>query len=126
MARLFVDVLRENRDKKRFQLHEFVVMPNHFHVLLTPAPEVSLEKCVQYIKGGFSFRAKKELGFLGEIWQAGYNEHRVKNAGDYHAHARYIHDNPVRARLCESPREFEYSSASGKYEVDAAPEHLRG
>ena len=126
MARLFIDVLRENREKKRFQVHEFVVMRNHFHALLTPGPEVSLEKCVQYIKGGFSFRAKKELGFAGEIWQAGYNDHRVKDASDYHEHVRYIHENPVRGRLCERPGEFEYSSASGKYEVDPAPEHFRG
>lgn len=65
MARLFLDVLRENRKKERFQMHAFVVMPNHVHALVTPAADVSLEKCVQYIKGGFSFRAKKELGFAG-------------------------------------------------------------
>src|SRR4051812_17002200 len=75
MAGLLVDVLQVNRTKKRFEVHEFVIMRDHFHMLLTPAPE-SLEKCVQYIKGGFSFRAKRELGFLGEIWQAGYNEQR--------------------------------------------------
>jgi len=34
-------------------------MPDHFHLLITPAHEVSLEKAVQLIKGGFSFRAKK-------------------------------------------------------------------
>src|ERR1041385_4191869 len=72
MARLFLDVLRENREKRRFEVHEFVLMPDHFHVLVTPAAEESLEKCVRYIKGGFSFRAKKELGFAGEIWQEGY------------------------------------------------------
>src|SRR5436309_12062866 len=63
MARLFIDVLQENRKKERFLLHEFVVMPNHFHLLITPAYEIPLEKVIQYIKGGFSFRAKKELGF---------------------------------------------------------------
>jgi putative transposase len=126
MARLFLDVLRENREKKRFEVHEFVVMPNHFHVLMTPGEEISMEKCMQYIKGGFSFRVKKELGFAGEIWQAGYNEHRVKDARDYQHHVRYIHENPVRSRICASPREYEYSSASGKHEVDAVPKHLRG
>jgi putative transposase len=86
MAQLFLDVLRENRQKARFQVHAFVVMPNHCHVLVTPAADVSLEKCIQYIKGGFSFRAKKELGFAGEVWQEGFNEHRVKDTRDYHEH----------------------------------------
>lgn len=126
MARLFLDVLGENREKRRFEVHEFVLMPNHFHALLTPAAETSLEKCVQYIKGGFSFRAKKELGFAGEVWQAGYNEHRVKDARDYREHVQYICENPVRAGMCGSPKEYEYSSARGKFEVDPAPEHFRG
>src|SRR5438105_542868 len=69
MANLFIDVLKENRSKSRFLLHEYVVMPNHVHLLLTPSPENPLEKCVQYIKGGFSFRTKKELRFEEEIWQ---------------------------------------------------------
>jgi len=126
MAQLFLDVMRENRDKERFLLHEFVVMPNHFHILLTPGAENSLEKCAQYLKGGFSFRAKRELGFVGEIWQPGYNEHRVKDARDYEEHVRYIRENPVRARLCESLVGYAYSSASGKYKIDPAPAHFRG
>jgi hypothetical protein len=44
MAQLLVDVLAENRRKRWFLLHEFVIMPNHFHLLLTPAPEIPLEK----------------------------------------------------------------------------------
>ena len=54
MAQLLVDVLAENRRKRRFLLHEFVIMPNHFHLLLTPAEEIPLEKAMQYIKGAFS------------------------------------------------------------------------
>jgi|SRR5689334_2494141 REP-associated tyrosine transposase len=126
MADLFLDMLREYREKEYFQIHEFVLMRNHFHALLTPSPETSLEKCMQYIKGGFSFRAKKDLGFAGEIWQEGYNEHRLKDVRDYREHVRYIHENPVRARLCEEANDFEYSSANGKHEVDPAPEHFRG
>src|SRR6266566_7977562 len=37
-------------------------MPDHFHVLITPT--ITLERALQLIKGGFSFRATKELGFL--------------------------------------------------------------
>jgi REP element-mobilizing transposase RayT len=40
MAQLLVDVLAENRRKMRFLPHEFVIMPNHFHLLLTPAAEI--------------------------------------------------------------------------------------
>src|ERR1035438_1434744 len=67
MARLFLDVLFSYRTQRRYLLHEFVLMPDHFHLLITPTE--SLERGLQLIKGGFSFRAKRELGFGGEIWE---------------------------------------------------------
>ena len=63
MARLFLNVLQDYRGQGRYLLHEFVVMPDHFHLIVTPAADVPLEKAGQYIKGGFSFRAKKELAY---------------------------------------------------------------
>jgi putative transposase len=65
MADLFVKVLFDYRDQKKFLLHEFVLMPNHFHLLITPV--LTLERALQFIKGGFSYRARKDLGFGGEI-----------------------------------------------------------
>jgi len=52
MARLFVEVLFHYREQKKYLLHEFVLMPNHFHLLLTPT--LTLERALQLIKGGFS------------------------------------------------------------------------
>src|SRR5436853_919666 len=125
MARLFINVLQENRKKERFLLHEFVVMPNHFHLLITPAHDIALEKTIQYIKGGFSFRAKKELDFRAAIWQESFTNHRVKDADDYAQHRMYILENPVRARLAERPELFPYSSAWPGIELDAAPPALK-
>jgi putative transposase len=64
-ASLMIDVLQTNRTKNRMQIHAFVLMPDHMHLLLTPAPEVSLEKAMQFLKGGYSFRLKRKLG-VGE------------------------------------------------------------
>jgi REP-associated tyrosine transposase len=62
-AELFVNVLYDYRKQKKFRLHEFVVMPDHFHILLTVESDSTIERVVQYIKGGFAFRAGRELGF---------------------------------------------------------------
>jgi putative transposase len=122
---LLLDVLQQNRKQKRFLLHEFVIMPDHFHLLLTPAPDVSLEKCLQYIKGGFSFRARKELDFKRDIWQQSFTEHRVKDAADYERHREYIWRNPVKRLLVEAPALFPYSSAYPEAQIDAAPTWLK-
>ena len=125
MADLFLRVSFENRHKGRIFLHEFVLMPDHFHLVVTPAYDVSLEKAVQFIKGGYSFRVKKELGWSGEIWSTGFAEHRIKDAEDYENHRHYLFRNPVRAGLCERPEEYVYSSAYGRYELDPVPPALK-
>jgi REP element-mobilizing transposase RayT len=86
MAQLLVDVLAENRRKGRFLLHEFVIMPNHFHLLLTPAAEIPLEKALQFIKGGFSYRAKREIVVIG---RPGINPRPTKKPSFSHSAAQH-------------------------------------
>ncbi len=123
MAGLFVDVLFHYRKQGKYQLHEFVVMPNQFHVLVTPISPVTLENAIQFIKGGFSYRAKKELEFVGEIWQSSFYHHRVRDAEEYARLRRYIHQNSALRGLVTVPEEFPYSSV--KLKLDEVPQWLR-
>ena len=100
-------------------------MRDHVHLIVTPAPVESLEKAMQFIKGGFSYRAKKEMKFNGEIWQKGYNEQRIKDANQYAAHVNYVWMNPVEAGLVERAEEYLYSSARLRTEVDLAPRQFQ-
>jgi REP-associated tyrosine transposase len=125
MAHLILNVLQDNRTKARFQLHEFVIMPDHLHLIVTPAEDVSLEKVLQYIKGGFSFRVKKELGFGSLVWEESFTNHRIRDAEDYQSHREYIHQNPVNAGLVKKPSEYPYSSAFSGMELDPAPPALK-
>jgi putative transposase len=121
-ARLLIDTLYHYRESTCL-LHEFVIMPDHFHLLITP--KTSLEKAVQFIKGGFSYRAKKELGSNMEIWQKGFSDHRIRDAGDYLRHVAYIRENPVRKHLCERAERYPYSSAAVGIELDPVPQGLK-
>jgi len=98
-------------------------MPDHFHALITPRE--SLEKAVQFIKGGFSFRAKKELSWTGEIWVAGFSDHRIRSDEDFEVHRRYIAKNPIEAGLTGREGEFAYCSANGRFELDTFPLGLK-
>jgi putative transposase len=121
-ARLLINILYHYRGSA-YSLHEFVIMPDHIHVLLTP--HTSLEKAVQFIKGGFSYRAKKELGSNLEIWQKGFSDHRIRDASDYRLHQIYIRQNPVRKNLCARAGGYAYSSARDEFELDEAPQGLK-
>ncbi len=111
MSDLFVDVLRSNMRSGRIIVHDFVVMPNHVHILMTIPGEMSIEKAMQLIKGGFSFRANKELGFRGEVWQRGFSDVRITDEVSFQQHQEYIDNNPVRAGLANSPEEYRAGSA---------------
>lgn len=111
MAALLIDVLRSYAAAGKFKVHDFVVMPDHLHVLLTVGESSTIEKAMQFIKGGFSFRVKKELGYLGEVWQRGFSEVRVMDRESFLNHRNYIDENPVKARLVDAAEIFPFGSA---------------
>src|ERR1035437_9239923 len=74
-AELLERTILDYHSQGRFLLHAFVIMPDHFHALITPAPDVSLEKAMQFIKGGFSFRLKSKL----DVWARSFNESQIMN-----------------------------------------------
>jgi REP-associated tyrosine transposase len=123
MGALFLDVLRGYQTQGKYLIHEFVLMPDHFHLLLTP--NQSLEKAVQLIKGGFSYRAKKDLGYGGEIWEHSFYDRRVRDAREYEQFREYIHQNPVKRGLAVVAPEYRYSSAAEAFPLNAAPRWLK-
>ena len=120
-ARLFFQNLLSHRDA--YLLHEFVLMPDHFHLLITPS--IALERAVQFIKGGFSYSAKKEFGSNAEIWQRGFSDHRIRDGEDWDRHVHYIHLNPAKKHLCHMASAYRYSSAFPGWKLDPIPQGLK-
>jgi len=122
---IFIQTIYHYRDKKAYQLHAFVLMRDHFHVLLTPGQDVTLERAIQYIKGGSAYRIGKELSFRFPVWQRGFSDHRIRDMEDYEGHLRYMEWNPVKAKLCCAPAEYQWCSACGRFELDEVPQGLK-
>jgi putative transposase len=117
-AELFIETLQHYRREDHYKLHAFVVMPDHFHLLLTPQLG-SLERVMGLIKGGFSHRLASKL----PVWQRGFTDHRIRDNRDLEIRREYIHQNPVRARIVEQPEAYLYSSACASNGGEA---HLSG
>jgi len=124
VAELLLETVFGYRRGGKFWVHEFVVMPNHIHLLLTPTHGTTIERAMQLVKGGFSYRAREILG-RSEIWQRGYVDHRIRDSVDYERHRLYVHQNPIRRFLCESPEEYPYSSARPGFDLDPVPQGLK-
>jgi putative transposase len=124
-AKLLVEVLYDYRTQGRYLLHEFAIMPDHFHLLITVGSNITIERAVQFIKGGFAFRAGRELGFCAPVWQRGFSEIRILDAPTFLKTRAYIHANPVKRGLAAAPAEYEFSSARSGFELDAPPQWLK-
>ena len=124
-AEILITKMLEYRDKGNYLLHEFVVMPNHLHILIIAGSSTSLERAMQLIKGGSSHEVRKVRGTTASIWQSGFHESRVRDAADYKSKADYILFNPVTAKLIERAEDWRYSSASGTYKIDPIPQRLK-
>ena len=125
VAEIVADRLFGCRDRGDFLLHEFVIMPDHLHLLLTPGSTTSLEKAIMMVKGGSSHEIHRMRGHKMEIWQAGFHDETVRDETDYLAKRQYIWMNPVKAGLIERPEDWPFGSASGRFQLDAMPERLR-
>ena len=115
-AELFVATLFRYRDARRFLLHGFVAMPDHAHLLFSPA--ASLEQTVGIVKGGYSFAVRQRL--KGEVWQEGYYAHRVRDGQDFAGQREYIARNPERRRYEAYPHVHTQHAAL----LDPVPPHL--
>lgn len=124
LAQLLRDTILSYRDAGKFLLHEFVIMPNHLHLIITPS-DITLERAMQLIKGGYSHAVAQTGRKNLEVWQRGFTDHRIRDAEDYQRHLDYIYQNPVRAGLCTSSESYIWGSASGRWKLDDVPQRLK-
>jgi REP element-mobilizing transposase RayT len=110
IALVVVESLERGSLLGHYELGPFVIMANHFHVLLFPKTHPS--RRLQSLKGTTARQANAILGRTGEaFWQAESYDHWVRNPEEWNRIAAYIEDNPVKAGLVQHPEEYRWSSA---------------
>src|SRR5258708_576243 len=85
---------------------------------------MTIERAIQFIKGGFAFRAGKELGFRAPVWQRGFSEVRIYDSEHFASVKGYIAQNPVKRGLAEKPPDYLYSFAHDGFSLDEVPQRL--
>jgi putative transposase len=114
IAELVTGALHDGQHKfQRYQLHAFVVMPNHVHILVTP--KVVASRWLAPLKGFTAYQANKLLGCHGQaFWQDESYDHLVRSAAEFDRIRLYIEQNPVTAGLVGGPWEYPWSSATSR------------
>ena len=110
LAKMVVDAIHYQEETlKHYQLHAYVVMPNHVHLLITPLAPVS--KIMHWLKKGTAREGNGILGLTGRpFWQDESYDRLVRNGLEFDRIADYIESNPVKAGLSTAVEEFPWSS----------------
>jgi REP element-mobilizing transposase RayT len=101
-------------DGSRYVLADWVVMPNHVHVVLCPMPNNELSGILKSLKQ-FTSRQAKRLLNLGDapFWQPESYDHWIRSEEEKARIGQYIRANPVKGGLCKAPEDWRWSSAGG-------------
>jgi putative DNA methylase len=117
IAKLTVDAFRHGAERMRlYQLHAYVVMPNHVHLLITPMVQVA--KITHSLERFTAKEANRVLGMSGQpFWQDESYDRLVRDQREFERIVCYVEHNPVRAGLSTVPEGFCWSSAEGRLKI---------
>ena len=105
--RIFESALERVRQSFMLQVYEYVVMPEHVHLLLSEPQRDTLADALKSLKQGV---ARHLIGDAEHFWQKRYYDFNIRDYPQFVEKLRYIHRNPVKAGLCERPEDWQWSS----------------
>ncbi len=110
IANMTVEALHyHEKNLDHYDLHAYVIMANHVHILITPHVEVS--KVMHSLKLFTGREANRALGLAGPFWQHESYDRLARDGTEFQRIVRYIERNPVHAGLVTMPEDFRWSSA---------------
>ena len=108
-AHLLDRAVQKAREKSRFAVTAWVVLPDHIHAVLH-TPQGDTSRIVQQVKLSFSLQYQRLSGRSDSIWQHRYWDHIIRSEEDMRRHLDYIHYNPVKHGFTDSPAKWVLSS----------------
>ncbi len=96
----------------QIEIHAFVLMPNHFHLLMS-VPEYDLGKVMNVLMSSVSRTVNRISNRSGHIFGGPYNWTLIDNAQYYVNALRYVYQNPRRANICKLVEDYRYSTLRG-------------
>ncbi|MBT9175698.1 MAG: Chromosomal replication initiator protein DnaA [candidate division WS2 bacterium] len=108
----FLKILEDYHDRYGILIHSYVLMDNHYHLILE-TPRGNLLKVMHGLNGGYTGYFNRKYGRVGHLFQGRYRGIMVEKDRYLLSLSRYLHLNPFRARVVERPEHYRWSSYPG-------------
>ena len=106
----FLDSVEKYRERFKFKLYGLVVMDNHVHMLIETNKNNTISRIMQAILLSFSVKYRRKHGYVGHVWQGRFESRVIEGEGYILQCLEYIHANPVKAKIVDSPEHYPWSS----------------
>jgi putative transposase len=110
---VYLDKLKDYAKKYQVNVHAFVLMTNHVHLLMTPVTEKGVSQLMQSLGRYYVRYINKTYQRTGTLWEGRYKSTLVDSDNYFLLVSRYIELNPVRAHMVQHPAEYPWSSYHG-------------
>lgn len=115
VPRLWLDGLYCYRKEFQYRVLAYVIMPEHFHLLLVTGPEVGISRIIKSLKGHSARVINQHLGRAGTFWWEEFFDHVPRDRDRLRELADYLHANPVRRGMITYPGDWPWSSYWAMY-----------
>ncbi|MBN2097149.1 MAG: transposase [Candidatus Omnitrophica bacterium] len=109
--RVYLELLKKYSKENNCSILAYCLMPNHIHILAVPYQELSLAKTMQKLSLTYTQYINSKYSRTGRLWECRFHSTVVDKDAYLWKVCRYIERNPVRAKIVQSPTEYEWSSA---------------
>jgi putative transposase len=116
-AELLLNIILYNKFACHYRIYGFIIMPDHFHMIIQPYKDDDLSTVIRKIKGNFSRFYNIHTEKSDSIWQKSFYDRGIRNYQELLKTLEYMHNNPVRAGLLTNRTDYEFSS-SAYYECE--------
>lgn len=107
----FLKVVARYKTRFDFSLYGFVLMNNHYHLLVETKPRHDISRVMQAIQLAYGSQYRKRYRFVGQLWQSRFQSKIILTDSYLEECLAYIHHNPLKAGLVETAEEYSWSSA---------------
>ncbi len=107
--KLFLKTLEDASDLYKVLIHAWCLMPNHFHLLIQ-TQHANLSQFMQRLMGVYTIRFNRKHKRHGHLFQGRYKALLIDQDSYFLQLSRYIHLNPVKAKLSQTPQDYTWSS----------------
>lgn len=105
----FIDIIRDKKKNNEYLIYAFCLMDNHVHMVIKEEID-SISRIMRRINTSYAYYFNNKYDRVGHVFQDRFKSEEIESERHFLAAIRYVHNNPVKAKIVTEPSKFPWSS----------------